>query len=127
VATVVRLDDRQTARRLAVVCFHLVPGVQRGGRYRDDRPALVARHRHEVNTLQRVVDDERAHSDEVHAMGDSNYDGFELRGLTSAWVDRPRRGTLGHRTIDDVMGPGPAKELTVVVTRSDHRAVVVTR
>jgi len=127
VATVVRLDDRATGRRLGMVCFHLVPGVQRKGLYRPDRPLLVARHRREVRALQDVVDDQRERSDEVHALGDSNFDGLELRGLTSAWEGRPRPGTLTHRTIDDVFGPGAALEVELVETHSDHRAVLVTR
>jgi hypothetical protein len=126
VASVVRLVDRVSGNRTSVVCFHLVPGVQRGGHYRTDRPLLVARHRHEVGALQRAVDDERERTDDVYALGDSNFDGLRLRGLVSAWKDRDRPGTLKHRTIDDVFGPGPAAEVTLVTTGSDHRAVVVT-
>ena len=127
VATVVRLEDREAPRRRSVICFHLVPGIQRGGSYREDRPGLVARHRHEVRALEVLVDHERGWSDEVCALGDSNYDGLALSGLTSAWDGRSRPGTLGGRTIDDVFGAGPATHVELVTTASDHAAVIATR
>jgi hypothetical protein len=126
VATVVRVADRVSGNKVSVVCFHLVPGVQRDGRYRSDRPRLAARHRHEVSRLQRTVDDEHERSDVVYAVGDSNFDGLRLRGLTSAWEGRDSPGTLGRRSIDDVFGPGPAATVTLVDTASDHRVLVVT-
>jgi endonuclease/exonuclease/phosphatase family metal-dependent hydrolase len=130
VATVAVLHDRRLDRRVAVVCYHLVPGVQSHGRYRDDRPLLVARHRSEVRRLGRLVAERLALGDVVHAMGDSNLDGLRLPGLMSAWEGREDdpRGTLGSsRKIDDVLGPGPATALTLLRSASDHAAVVVRR
>jgi hypothetical protein len=65
----------------------------------------------------------------VHAVGDSNFDGLRLPGLTSAWEGREGDpGTLGPvRHVDDVHGPGPAQQVTSVRTASDHRALVVRR
>lgn len=116
------------AAATTLVDLHLTPGVQSRGRYRSDRPERVARHRAEVARLQQVVDAELAHGHEVHAVGDSNFDGFGLVGLTSAWQGRQGDfGTLGDRLVDDVHGPGPARVVRLVETASDHRAVLVTR
>jgi len=65
----------------------------------------------------------------VYAVGDANFDGLRLNGLTSAWEGRESDpGTLGpRRKIDDVHGPGPAASVTVLTSRSDHKAVIVGR
>src|SRR3954451_7285008 len=65
----------------------------------------------------------------VYAMGDSNFDGLRLPGLTSAWEGRESDpGTLGpRRKIDDVFGPGPADSVRLLTSASDHKAVVVAR
>lgn len=130
VATSVRLHDRLTGGTLTVVDYHLVPGTQARGRYRDDRPLLVARHRRETARLAGVVAALLAEGEEVCALGDSNLDGFELPGLTSAWAGRrdDPRGTLGSsRKIDDVLARGRAEEVTLVRTASDHAAVLARR
>jgi hypothetical protein len=107
------------------VDFHLTPGVQRSGAYRDDRPLLVARHRLEVQRLERIVAEERAGSQVVYAVGDSNFDGQRLAGLRSAWEGRESHpGTLWRRKIDDVFGPTVASQVELVRTPSDHAAVV---
>ena len=129
-ATVARLHDRLHDRTVSVVNYHLVPGVQSRGRYREERPRLVARHRTEVRRLGDLVAAELALGHVVLALGDSNFDGLRLPGLTSAWAGREheRPGTLGpHRKIDDVFGPGPASSVDLLSTPSDHRAVVVRR
>ena len=128
-ATVVRYDDRVTGQRLACVVYHLSPGVQRRGSYRNDRPRLVAKHQREVRVLQRLIDDETARGHQVYALGDSNFDGLRFAGLTSAWAGREDEpGTHAHdRQIDDVHGPGRATSVTRVSSESDHRAIVVTR
>lgn len=128
-ATVAVLLDRQMGREVTVVNFHLVPGVQRKGRYRDDRPLLVGRHRREVRALARVVEEQLSRGGEVYATGDSNFHGLRLPGLTSAWEGRDDApGTLGsRRRIDDVHGPGPADSVVLLTNASDHKAVVVTR
>lgn len=120
--------DRVTGRMTTAVSFHLVPGVQHEGRYRIDRPRLVARHRREVRRLQALVDRRRASGDEVYVAGDSNFDGFTLSGLDSAWQGRDAAdgGTLGRRRIDDVFAPRPTSDLRLLTTPSDHRALVTT-
>ena len=129
VATVGVYADRLTARTVALVSYHLVSGVQRHDALRADRPRLVARHTHEVERLQALVDRLLTAGHVVHAVGDANQHGFALEGLTSAWVGRPDHpGTLGERRrVDDVLGPGRATEVTLLRSASDHRAVVVRR
>ena len=127
-ATVAHFLDRAGERTVSVINFHLTPGVQSRGEYRSDRPRLVARHRHEVRNLRRVVAEQLALGHTVYAMGDSNFDGLRLPGLTSAWEGRGSDpGTLGpRRKIDDVFGPGPADSVRLLTSASDHKAVVVT-
>jgi hypothetical protein len=129
VATVAVYRDLRADRTVSLVDYHLVSGVQSGGDYRTDRPLLVARHHHEREALQAVVADQLALGHVVYATGDSNYDGFRIEGLTSAWPGREDLpGTLGpRRKVDDVHGPVAADSVTLVVTGSDHRAVVVGR
>jgi hypothetical protein len=128
-ATVAIYRDRRLDQTVALVDYHLVSGVQFRGRYRADLPRLVARHRREVRRLREVVAALLADGHVVHAVGDSNFDGLRLPGLTSAWQGRESEpGTLGPvRHVDDVHGPGPAELLTSLRTPSDHRALVVQR
>ncbi len=129
VATVGVYADRRTARTVALVSYHLVSGVQQHDAPRADRPLLVARHDHETACLQQLVDRLLAAGHVVHAVGDANRHGFTLAGLTSAWDGRPDHlGTLGpRRRVDDAFGPGPATDVTLLTSASDHRAVVVRR
>jgi endonuclease/exonuclease/phosphatase family metal-dependent hydrolase len=128
-ATVVTLRDRLLDRPVTVVNYHLVPGVQSQGVYREDRPLLTARHATEVSRLRDLVAELVTSGTVTFAMGDSNFHGLRLTPLTSAWHGREGGpGTLGsHRKIDDVFGPGPATTVTLVTTASDHRAVVTRR
>jgi len=122
--------DRLRGRTVALMSYHLVPGVQVGSEYRPDRPRLVRRHRSEVRRLERVIAEHQRAGQVVYAVGDSNFDGLRLAGLTSAWEGREDHpGTIGKgtRKLDDLHGPGLAGEVTLVTTPSDHRAVVVTR
>ncbi|MCW2776223.1 MAG: hypothetical protein JWN91_4549 [Nocardioides sp.] len=121
--------DRRDNRTVALLNFHLVPGVQAGGRYRADRPLLVARHRREVHNIERLVARHLGLGHVVYAVGDSNYDGLRLSGLTSAWEGREADpGTLGpRRKVDDVHGPGSASAVRLLLNDSDHKAVVVER
>jgi hypothetical protein len=121
--------DRRRARRVSLLNYHLAPGVQSRGVYRDDRPKLTARHRREVATLQRHVDEQLARGHDVYAVGDSNFDGLRLSGITSAWEGREDHpGTHGKtRKIDDVHGPGEATSVTMVTNASDHKALLVSR
>jgi hypothetical protein len=121
--------DRRHDRTVSLLNYHLAPGVQAAGRYRADRPLLVARHQAEVLRLQQLVDAQLAQGHDVYAVGDSNFHGLRLAGLTSAWEGRDGEpGTLGsERKIDDVHGPGRATSVTLVASASDHKAVVVSR
>lgn len=129
VATVAVLRDRERTEVVSLVNFHLTPGVQAKGEYRADRPLLVARHRSEVRNLDRLVAGELGLGRTVYAVGDSNLDGLRLTGLTSAWEGRESEpGTFGQRRkIDDVHGPGPADDVTLLASPSDHKAVVARR
>jgi hypothetical protein len=129
VATVARYRDLLVDRTVCLINYHLAPGVQGAGRYRDDRPILASRHQGEVRSVERLVVSELAAGHVVYAVGDSNFDGLRLRGLTSAWEGREGEpGTLGpRRKVDDVHGPGPAESLTLLTNDSDHKAVVVRR
>jgi len=123
--TVVRLRDLWLDARVCVVDHHLTPGVQQRGEYRADRPLLVARHRLEVQRLERVIARELALGQVVYAVGDSNFEGQQLAGLRSAWEGRDSHpGTLWRRKIDDVHGPTVASRVDLVRTPSDHAAVI---
>ena len=127
-ATVATYRDRHGHRPVSVVGYHLTPGVQALGKYRADRPRLVARHREEVRRLQDLVDGLLARGHAVHALGDSNFDGLRFRGLTSAWEGRSDEpGTLGPtRKVDDIhSAPGHAAWVTRLPGDSDHHAVIV--
>jgi len=129
-ATVGVFGDRSTGRTVAIISYHLTPGVERDGAYRPDRPRLVRRHRAEVQRLGRLVAALHADGHEVYAVGDSNLDSTPVPGLTSAWDGRrDHPGTIGKATrkLDDVHGPGPATDVSLIWTPSDHRAVVATR
>ncbi len=129
VITIAVFRDQRSDRVLTVLNFHLSPRVQASGRYRQDRPRLVARHQAEVRNLSQLVAEQLARGRVVYAVGDSNFDGLRLPGLTSAWEGRGSEpGTLGsHRKIDDVHGPGPSTTVALLTNASDHKAVVVTR
>jgi hypothetical protein len=129
IATVAVYRELDRDRTVCLLNYHLVYGAQSEGRYREDRPVLVDRHRAEIRRVQRVVDEQLARGCVVHAVGDSNFDGLRLSGLTSAWEGREGEpGTLGaQRKVDDVLGPGRATSVTLIDNASDHRAVIVTR
>jgi hypothetical protein len=130
IVTLAVFRDVPRDRVVSVVNFHLTPRVQAKGRYREDRPLLVARHRAEVRRIDRLVGEQLSLGRVVYAMGDSNFDGLRLAGLTSAWDGRDDdTGTLvaSRRKIDDVHGPGPATTVSLLSNDSDHRAVVVRR
>jgi hypothetical protein len=124
-AAVATYRDRQGGAHVTFVNYHLMPAVQARGRYRADRPLLVGAHRQEARTLNRIVKERLARGHVVVAVGDSNFDGFRLDGLTSAWAGREDEpGTFGHRRIDDVHGPGPAESVSLLRNASDHRALL---
>lgn len=127
--TVALFHDRVGSRTVSVVNFHLVPGVQSRGDYRGDRPLLVSRHTAEVQRLQTLVAEQLAAGHVTSALGDSNFHGLRLPGLTSAWQGREDGpGTLGSaRKIDDVFRPGPAIAVSLDSTASDHKAVITRR
>lgn len=118
--------DLATDATVMTVSFHLASQVQGpDDLHRADRPLLVARHRREAAALARLLAGRR---DPAYACGDSNFHGFRLPGLVSAWADRPDAGgTLGpRRQVDDVHGPAAPVSLVTVATPSDHLAVVAT-
>jgi hypothetical protein len=122
--------DRRSSGTLTLMSFHLAPGVERHGRYIEDRPLMQARHRQEIARLEELIAAHQRAGHTVYAAGDSNFDLLRLAGLTSSWEGREDApGTLGSRTrkLDDVHGPGPAAEVRLVTTPSDHRAVVSVR
>ena len=122
--------DRVGGRTVALLSYHLVPGVQADGEYRADRPRLVGRHRSEVFRLEQLIAELQQAGHTVYAAGDSNFDGLRLAGLSSSWEGREDHpGTIGSATrkVDDVHGPGPADDVALVTTPSDHRALVTTR
>ena len=129
IAVQATLRDHHTGAVVVLLDYHLVPGVQLGGHYREDRPRLVARHRAEVRKLEAVVAAHHARGHLVHAAGDANLEGLRLAGLTSAWEGREDApATLDDgRRVDDVFGPGPATRVDLLMNPSDHRAVVATR
>jgi hypothetical protein len=130
VVTIGIFRDREVDRTVAMMSYHLTPGVERGAAYIPDRPRLQRRHRSDVQRLERLVDEHQAAGHVVYAVGDSNFDGLRFAGLTSAWGGREHRpGTIGRgtRKLDDVHGPGPATRVTLLTTPSDHKAVVAVR
>lgn len=128
-ATVGVYRDKLLDRTVCLVNYHLVPTVQARGKYQTDRPKLVARHQAEVAAVQRIVDEQQDLGRVVHAVGDSNFHGLRLHGLTSAWEGHEELpGTHGgKRKIDDVHGPGLASSVVMLENASDHKAVIVRR
>lgn len=126
-ATVGVFRDKDEGGTVAIISYHLVSGAVHGSAYRDDRPRLVRRHRHEVERVEEIVADLLAAGHTVYAVGDSNHNLQRFAGLTSAWEGRDVVDTCGKQTLDDVHGPGRATDVQVLTTPSDHRAVLVTR
>jgi hypothetical protein len=120
--------DRVLGRTVALLDYHLVSQVQGAGRYRGDRPRLVARHQRETAALLRLVEETVAARHTTYACGDSNFHGFAITGLVSAWEGRTTAGgTLGsHRRVDDIHALAAPVDVRTVATTSDHLAVVAT-
>jgi hypothetical protein len=120
--------DLHTGARVALASYHLASQVQGDddGYREHDRPALVARHRREVAALVRVVSGLAVVP--TYACGDSNFHGFRIPGLVSAWEGREdASGTRGpRRQIDDVHAPTSPVSVVTVPTPSDHLGVVAT-
>jgi len=122
--------DLTADRTVAMMSYHLAPGVEVGAEYHPDRPLLRARHEAEVRRLEQLIAEHHQAGHVVYAVGDSNFDSLRLAGLTSAWEGREHRpGTIGSHTrkLDDVHGPGRASRVTLLTTPSDHKAVVAVR
>jgi len=122
--------DRVIDRTVALISYHLVPGVEARGQYRDDRPLIVARHRQEVRRIEGLVAELGRAGHTVYAVGDANFHLQQFAGLTSSWdgrEDDPGTWGRGVRKLDDVHGPGPAAEVRLIETPSDHRAVLAVR
>ena len=130
VVTIGVYRDRQVDRTVAMMSYHLTPGVEVDAAYHPGRPRLQARHRSDVQRLETLVAEHQRAGHVVYAVGDSNFDSLRLAGLTSAWDGREHRpGTIGTgaRKLDDVHGPGRATRVTLLTTPSDHKAVVAVR
>ncbi|MBW8750254.1 MAG: hypothetical protein JF565_02380 [Propionibacteriales bacterium] len=130
VVTIGVFRDRQMDRTVAMMSYHLTPGVEVDTAYHPERPRLEARHRSDVQRLEALVAEHQQAGHVVYAVGDSNFDSLRLAGLTSAWEGREHRpGTIGSgtRKLDDVQGPGRASRVTLLTTPSDHKAVVAVR
>lgn len=130
VVTIGVFRDRVVDRTVAMMSYHLTPGVEVGAAYHPDRPRLQARHRRDVVRLERLISEHQQAGHVVYAVGDSNFDRLRLAGLTSAWEGREHDpGTIGRgtRKLDDVQGPGPATSVTLLTTPSDHKALVAVR
>src|SRR5690242_9060080 len=122
--------DRQVDRTVAMMSYHLCPGAEEHGHYISERPLLIARHQQEIKRLEKLIAEYQRQGHVVYAVGDSNFDSQRLAGLTSSWVGREDApGTIGTRTrkLDDVHGPGPATEVKLLSTPSDHRALIAIR
>lgn len=116
-AVAVRALDRVSGQPTCLVSYHLIPGAQDGGGYDSSRPHQASRHRSEGARLQRCIDRALRQGVQIFAGGDSNFAGFALDGLTSAWTTTAR--------IDDVFATMPAQAVIRIETESDHPAVVV--
>ena len=130
VVTIGVFRDRQVDRTVAMMSYHLTPGVEEDAAYIPVRPRLEARHRGDVQRLEKLIADHQEAGHVVYAVGDSNFDSLRLAGVTSAWEGREHRpGTIGTgtRKLDDVHGPGRAGRVTLLTTPSDHKAVVAVR
>lgn len=130
IAAIGTFRDRRTHRTTSLMSYHFVVGAEKDGTYRADRPRLTARHRQELARANRALGHLQRAGHEVHAAGDANFHLLRLPGLTSAWEGREDEpGTIGRgkRKIDDVHGHGPAREVRLLQTPSDHRALLVTR
>jgi hypothetical protein len=126
VAGVVVCGDLASGRVVAMVSFHLVPGVQRDGDYRRDRRFLVSRHGHESTRLENLIAELTGDGHLVCAAGDTNFHGFLLPGLVSCWSGHEAPGTLGTRLVDTVFWHTAADSVKLVEIPSDHRAVIAT-
>ncbi len=130
VVTVGVFRDRLEDRTVAMMSYHLTPGVEVDAAYHPARPRLEARHRRDVRRLEKLIAEHQRAGHVVYAVGDSNFDSLRLAGLTSAWEGREQHpGTIGTgtRKLDDVHGPGPATSVTLLSTPSDHKALVAVR
>lgn len=121
-----RFSDDADGCELVVVNFHLTAEVQYGGKYRTDRAhaARVRRHKREVRSLERIIARNRKAGRRIVLLGDTNYDGLRIKGVTSCWHGHHSSGTLGGRTVDHIYARPFSDRVTTIATGSDHRGVV---
>lgn len=128
VATLAVLCDDETDGEVTVINYHLTAEVQHGGAYRSDRAhrPRVRRHKREVHKLARVARRQARKGRKVILLGDTNFDGLRIKGLTSCWVAAglAKGGTLGNRRVDIIFATSAPKQIRLVKTPSDHRAVI---
>jgi len=125
IAALVILEHK--GRETVVINVHLTAEVQYGPGYRrtSAHRARVRRHKREVRSLRNIARRQRRKGREVYVVGDFNFDGLRIPGLTSCWLGR-NGGTLGNRAVDIVFAAYPAARVRTIRTPSDHDAVVAT-
>lgn len=124
-ATLGVFHDEVLGERVSLINVHLTAEVQQGSGYRKEKSHAkrVARHKAEVRAIRRLVWRRRLRGDRVYVVGDFNFDGLEVKPLTSCWHLR-RGSTLGSRAVDIVFAPERADAVNTLPNKSDHRAVV---
>lgn len=130
-ATVAIFENLVLGGREALDVMHLTAEVQKGAGYRTDKAHAprVNRHKHERAELEELVLRQQRAGLLTRVVGDTNFDGMKLPPLVSCWEGHSRaeaKGTLAHRTVDQVYGPGRASDVETLETLSDHDAVVAT-
>lgn len=113
-------------REACVLNVHLTAEVQdRYGNYHRDlaRRPRVRRHKREVRSIANIARRQRKKGRDVYVVGDFNFDGLVIPGLTSCWRGRDG-GTLGNRAVDQIHTTSPAAQVRTISTPSDHDAVI---
>lgn len=142
--SVVRLRDRLTGQRLAIVNAHLVQGAVKAGRKVKHRPRTWRLYRAQVAAVASVAAGERARGWQVYLVGDFNSDyvsdakrrkralpvrRFRSAGFTSMWAaSHPKKGTRGRAFLDQVFAAQrpAANQVLRRIRYSDHLPAVAT-
>ena len=145
-ATVVRLRDKATGRRLSVVNVHLVHGAVKGGKPWPRRPRVFNLYRDQMRGVVRTVRKERRwgrvfvvgdfnagyRADRHHALPRLPYRSFKRVRMNSMWQGtrylRHDRGTRNDALIDQVWSKRLPRRARVLrgVRPSDHFPAVAT-
>lgn len=131
-ATVTGWTDLLAGGTVVLIDFHLTTHVEAGGKYRPECPLRAARHKTEVKKLQDVAAYHVKAKRRVYVVGDTNFNGLQIPGLRSCWVDQPLKplgGTLGASRRVDVVYTNPdvkPSAIQILDSASDHRHPIVT-